>query len=55
MLNFFELDKKENKNYVKLMKIVAKLSRLYSDSDTPYIYIIELWKIYFAIVLELKI
>ena len=38
MLNFFELDKKENKNYVKLMKIVAKLSRLYSDSDTPYIY-----------------
>lgn len=38
MLNFFELDKKENKNYVKLMKIVSKLSRLYSDSDTPYIY-----------------
>ena len=38
MLNFFELDKKENKNYVKLMKIAAKLSRLYSDSDTPYIY-----------------
>ncbi|MEI0701054.1 restriction endonuclease [Brachyspira intermedia] len=38
MLNFFELDEKENKNYVKLIKIAAKLSRLYSDSDTPYIY-----------------
>ena len=38
MINFFELDKKENKNYVKLIKIVAKLSRLYSDSDNPYIY-----------------
>lgn len=38
MVNFFELDKKENKNYVKLMQIVSKLSRLYSDSDNPYIY-----------------
>lgn len=38
MINFFELDKKYNKNYVKLMQIVSKLSRLYSDSDTPYIY-----------------
>lgn len=37
MVNFFELDKKENKNYVKLMQIVSKLSRLYSDSDNPYI------------------
>lgn len=38
MINFFELDKKENKNYVKLIQITAKLSRLYSDSDNPYIY-----------------
>ena len=38
MINFFELDKKYNKNYVKLMQIVSKLSRLYSESDNPYIY-----------------
>lgn len=38
MINFFELDKKENKNYVKLIQIVSKLSRLYSESDNPYIY-----------------
>ena len=38
MINFFELDKKENKNYVKLIQIVSKLSRLYSGSSSPYIY-----------------
>lgn len=38
MINFFELDKKENKNYVKLIQSVSKLSRLYSDSSSPYIY-----------------
>ena len=38
MINFFELDKKDNRNYVKLMQIVSKLSRLYTESDNPYIY-----------------
>lgn len=38
MINFFEKDKKENRQYIKLILAVSKLSRLFSNSDTPYIY-----------------
>lgn len=38
MINFFEKDQKEDRKYIKLILAVSKLSRLFSDSDTPYIY-----------------
>ena len=38
MINLYEKEKKENRQYIKLILAVSKLSRLFSNSDTPYIY-----------------
>lgn len=36
--DFYALDREQNKNYAKSLRIIAKLSRLFSDSATPYLY-----------------
>lgn len=36
--DFYTLDREQNKNYAKSLRIIAKLSRLFSDSTTPYLY-----------------
>lgn len=38
MKSFAEIDKENNGNYVKLLSATAKLSRLFSESQIPYIY-----------------
>jgi len=38
MKSFAELDKENNGNYIKLLSATAKLSRLYSESQIPYLY-----------------
>lgn len=38
MKSFAEIDKINNGNYLKLLSITAKLSKLFSESSTPYIY-----------------
>lgn len=37
-LDFYALDKKQNKNYAKSLSIIATLSRLFSDNTTPYLH-----------------
>lgn len=37
-MSFAEQDLKENRNYIKLLEVISNLSRIYSDSDTPYIH-----------------
>lgn len=38
MKSFAELDKENNGNYIKLLSATAKLSRLFSESQVPYLY-----------------
>lgn len=38
MKSFAEIDKENNGNYLKLLSATAKLSRLFSESQIPYIY-----------------
>lgn len=38
MKSFAEIDKENNGNYLKLLSATAKLSRLFSESQVPYIY-----------------
>lgn len=38
MKSFAEIDKDNNGNYLKLLSATAKLSRLFSESQVPYIY-----------------
>lgn len=38
MKSFVEIDKKNNGNYLKLLSVTAKLSKLFSESSVPYIY-----------------
>lgn len=38
MKSFAEIDKENNGNYIKLLSATAKLSRLFSESQVPYIY-----------------
>ncbi|MBQ9291851.1 MAG: restriction endonuclease [Campylobacter sp.] len=37
-MTFAEQDLKENRNYIKLLEIMCNLSKIYSDSDIPFIY-----------------
>lgn len=38
MKSFADLDKENNGNYIKLLSATAKLSRLFSESQVPYLY-----------------
>lgn len=55
MKSFAEIDQENNGNYLKLLSASAKLSKLFSESQVPYIYIIEPQKIYFVEVSKQKI
>lgn len=37
-LDFYAIDKEQNKNYAKSLGIIATLSRLFSDNTTPYLH-----------------
>ncbi|WP_317370968.1 restriction endonuclease [Helicobacter canis] len=37
-LDFYAIDKEQNKNYAKSLSIIATLSRLFSDNTTPYLH-----------------
>lgn len=51
MKSFIEIDQDNKGDYLKLLTVTAKLSKLFSDNSVPYIYTIELLKIFFVEVL----
>lgn len=40
MINFADQDIKNNGEYLNLLSIMASLSRLFSESETPFIYLL---------------
>lgn len=38
MSKYFDLDKRQNLHYAETLKIISSLSRLFSDSSTPFLH-----------------